>query len=69
MRSEMLIHQNNHICLEVLSFQSNLWTSAKMQTRQFYTLYLLWFVLASITKKGEIEREMDPTFPIIDFGV
>jgi hypothetical protein len=25
----------------------------------FFTLYLLWFVLASITKKGEIEREMD----------
>jgi hypothetical protein len=24
----------------------------------FLTLYLLWFVLASITKKGEIEREM-----------
>jgi hypothetical protein len=26
-------------------------------------------VLASITKKGEIEREMASTFPIIDFGV
>jgi hypothetical protein len=25
--------------------------------------------LASITKKGEIEREMASTFPIIDFGV
>jgi hypothetical protein len=24
----------------------------------FLTLYLLWFVLASITKKGQIEREM-----------
>jgi hypothetical protein len=24
-------------------------------------LYLLWFVLASITKKGEIEREMAST--------
>jgi hypothetical protein len=33
------------------------------------TLYLLWFVLASITKKGEIEREIVSTFPIIDFGV
>jgi hypothetical protein len=32
-------------------------------------LYLLWFVLASITKKGEIEREIVSTFPIIDFGV
>jgi hypothetical protein len=27
----------------------------------FLTLYLLWFVLASITKKGEIERGMDLT--------
>jgi hypothetical protein len=35
----------------------------------FYTLYLLWFVLASITKKGDIEREIVSTFPIIDFGV
>jgi hypothetical protein len=26
------------------------------------TLYLLWFVLASITKKGEIEREIGLTF-------
>jgi hypothetical protein len=25
------------------------------------TLYLLWFVLASITKKGEIEREIGLT--------
>jgi hypothetical protein len=25
--------------------------------------------LASITKKGEIEREMTSTFPIVDFGV
>jgi hypothetical protein len=24
----------------------------------FYNLYLLWFMLASFTKKGEIEREM-----------
>jgi hypothetical protein len=28
----------------------------------FCTLYLLWFVLASITKKGEIEREIGLTF-------
>jgi hypothetical protein len=30
---------------------------------------LLWFVLASITKKREIEREIASIFPIIDFGV
>jgi hypothetical protein len=36
----------------------------------FLTLYLLGFVLASITKKGKTEREMDlKTFSIIDFGV
>jgi hypothetical protein len=27
----------------------------------FLHLYLLWFVLASITKKGEIEREIGLT--------
>jgi hypothetical protein len=31
-------------------------TNCKLVT--IYTSYLLWFVLASITKKGEIEREM-----------
>jgi hypothetical protein len=35
----------------------------------FYTLHLLWFVLASITKNGEIERKIVSTFPIIGFGV
>jgi hypothetical protein len=28
----------------------------------FALIYLLWFVLASITKKGEIEREIGLTF-------
>jgi hypothetical protein len=33
-----------------------------MQTSYiFCTLYLLWFVLASITKKWEIEREIGLT--------
>jgi hypothetical protein len=31
-------------------------------------LYLLWFVLASITKKGEIEREICLHLFLIDFG-
>jgi hypothetical protein len=30
---------------------------------------LLWFVLALITKKGETEREIVSTFPIINFCV
>jgi hypothetical protein len=29
---------------------------------------LLWFVLASITKKGEIEREIDLHLFLNDFG-
>jgi hypothetical protein len=29
-----------------------------MQTSSIMHFYLLWFVLASITKKGEIEREL-----------
>jgi hypothetical protein len=29
-----------------------------MQTSSIMHFYLLWFVLASITKKGEIEREI-----------
>jgi hypothetical protein len=28
----------------------------------FALIYFLWFVLASITKKGEIEREIGLTF-------
>jgi hypothetical protein len=40
------------------SIPSNLCTYI-MQTSSNYALsYLLWFVLASITKKGEIEREL-----------
>jgi hypothetical protein len=35
----------------------HIYQSCKLVT--FLTLYLLWFVFASITKKGEIEREMD----------
>jgi hypothetical protein len=31
-------------------------------------LYLLWFVLAPITKKGEIEREIGLHLSLIDFG-
>jgi hypothetical protein len=29
---------------------------------------LLWFVLASITKKGEIEREIESNLFLDDFG-
>jgi hypothetical protein len=37
--------------------------SYHMQPSSFlHLIYLLWFVLASITKKGEIEREIGLTF-------
>jgi hypothetical protein len=42
---------------------------SKCKLVTFLTFYLIWFVLASITKKGEIEREIVSIFPIIDFGV
>jgi hypothetical protein len=39
-----------------------------MQTSLFmHFIYLLWFVLASITKKGEIEREKGLTFSCNSF--
>jgi hypothetical protein len=31
-------------------------------------MYLLWFVLASITKKEEIEREIESNLFLNDFG-
>jgi hypothetical protein len=53
----------------MLSFQNNLCTSVKTQTSYISTLCICFGVLASITKKGENEREIVSTFPIIDFGV
>jgi hypothetical protein len=44
---------------------SNLCTHL-MQTSSI--MYLLWFVLASITKKGEIEREIGSNLFLNDFG-
>jgi hypothetical protein len=40
-----------------------------MQTSSIMHFYiLLWFVLASIIKKGEIEREIGLHLFLIDFG-
>jgi hypothetical protein len=53
------LKERNHIYIEILSVglnSINLCTTVKLVT--FLHFYLLWFVLASITKKGEIEREM-----------
>jgi hypothetical protein len=64
------IYQIKLICLEMLSFQNNLCTSVKMQTSYISTL-CIWFRLCwhQSPKRGEIEREIVSTFPIIDFGV
>jgi hypothetical protein len=57
------IHSYSYaIRLSIGLIPSNLCTY-HMQTSSFlYFIYLLWFVLASITKKGEIEREIGLTF-------
>jgi hypothetical protein len=41
---------------------SNLCTHHMQISSFWHFIYLLWFVLASITKKGEIEREIGLTF-------
>jgi hypothetical protein len=52
----------------LIAYISNLCTYL-MQTSSFlHFIYLLWFVLASITKKGEIKREIGITFSTINFG-
>jgi hypothetical protein len=40
------------------SILSNLCTYNYTNQFNYVLLYLLWFVLASITKKGEIDREL-----------
>jgi hypothetical protein len=56
------LEESNHTHVESLSISlklSNLCTSVIITNQlHFYTLYLLWFVMTSITKKGDIEREM-----------
>jgi hypothetical protein len=47
---------------------SNLCTYIMQTSSILRFLYLLWFVLASITKKGEIEREIGLHLFLIDFG-
>jgi hypothetical protein len=55
-KNKETIHAH-HVSIYISSIPSNICTYI-MQTSSMYAhLYLLWFVLASITKKGEIERE------------
>jgi hypothetical protein len=44
--------------ISIGSILSNLCTYNYANQFNYALLYLLWFVLASITKKGEIEREL-----------
>ena len=58
-----------HILWEFIgSILSNLCTYIMQTSSIIHFLYLLWFVLASITKKGEIEREIGLHLFLIDFG-
>jgi hypothetical protein len=46
------------VSIYIGSIPSNLCTYIMQTSSNYALLYLLWFVLASITKKGEIEREL-----------
>jgi hypothetical protein len=47
---------------------SNLCTYLMQTSSNSALIRLLWFVLASITKKGEIEREIGSNLFLNDFG-
>jgi CRISPR/Cas system CMR-associated protein Cmr5 small subunit len=47
-----------HARIYIGAILSNLCTYKLCKLVHYALLYLLWFVLASITKKGEIEREL-----------
>jgi hypothetical protein len=46
------------ISIYIGSILSNLCTYIMQTSSNYALLHLIWFVLASITKKGEIEREL-----------
>jgi hypothetical protein len=48
--------------LSISLIPSNLCTYHMQTSSLLHFIYLLWFVLASITKKEEIEREIRLTF-------
>ena len=56
-KNKETIHAH-HISIYIGSIPSNLCTYIMQTSSNYALLYLLWFVLASITKKGEIEREL-----------
>jgi hypothetical protein len=64
------LKESKHVCLEMLSFQSNLCTYVKMETSYISTLYICFGLCWHQSPKNEeIEREMASTFPIINFAV
>jgi hypothetical protein len=56
-KNKETIHAH-HVSIYIGSIPSNLYTYIMQTSSNYALLYLLWFVLASITKKGEIEREL-----------
>jgi hypothetical protein len=70
--SKILKLEESHPCI---SSRNSYWFHSKQPLHLHYAnqfnyalLYLLWFVLASVTKKGEIEREIGLHLFLIDFG-
>jgi hypothetical protein len=57
------LDQSNHICLRLLSFQSNLCTSDKLQTSYISTLYI-WFGLCwhQSPKRGRLKGKWPQHF-------
>jgi hypothetical protein len=56
-QKQRTIHAH-HVSIYIGSIPSNLCTYIMQTSSDYALLHLLWFVLASITKKGEIEREL-----------
>jgi hypothetical protein len=54
--------------VQIGSIPNNLCTYLMQTSSNSALIYLLWFVLASITKKGEIEREIGSNLFLNDFG-
>jgi hypothetical protein len=67
-----MLNIKKHPCISYEMYigliSSNLCTYIMQTSSNSALIYLLWFVLASITKKGEIEREICLHLFLIDFG-
>jgi hypothetical protein len=66
------LEESNHVCLAVLSIVLFQVTYAHLTKCKLVTFLHSTFAFVCVGinhQKGEIEREMASTFPIIDFGV